>query len=574
MDITSIAMDILIDIIEKLLYNYLCFTTWKFIMFKQNPLTNCDSYKLSHMAQYPEGTEFVYSNFTARSMAHLNVPYEYKSKLKFVFFGIQSVVMDLMNIWKEGFFDVDIDAVLSEFGRRVAPFVGPSGFDMDKITELWEYGRLPIEVRALPEGSRVNIGVPCVLIINTDPRFYWITNYLETWISCELWKMCTSATIADCMKSILLNAAEETGASKEFVLWQGHDFSMRGMSGIVDAAKSGAGHLLSFMGTDCLPAIDFIEQYYPSHGLFLGGSVPATEHSVMAASGEDDELETFRRLIQDVYPAGVVSIVSDTWDFWKVITEYSLALKDLILAREADSNGLAKVVFRPDSGDPVKILCGYKCTTYAQVRHNARQTYEEGYDAVKYDDGTYSKLEPLHHENGDFRKFATPPLTENEVKGAVEILWDIFGGDINEKGFKTLNPKVGLIYGDSITPERATEIMWLLQEKGFASSNVVLGVGSYTYQYNTRDSLGFAMKATYAVVNGVGRAIFKDPKTDNGTKKSARGLIKVVKDGDDFKLLDNQPGDITSDSGELKTIFVDGNFTYLDDFKTIRQRLL
>ena len=540
-------------------------------MFRQNPLTNCDSYKLGHMAQYPKGTEFVYSNFTPRSDAYLNVPPEYKTG-QIVFFGIQAVVKELVALWDKEFFSQPIDPIVEAFGMRIAPFVGPSGFDLNKIRELHAYGKLPIIVKALPEGSRVNIGVPVVLVMNTKPEFYWITNFLETWLSCELWKMSTSATIADVYKRILTKYAIKTGSPLDFVLWQGHDFSMRGMGGVVDAAKSGAAHLLSFTGTDCLPAVDFLEQFYHGKETFVGGSVPATEHSVMCMGGEEDELETFRRLIEDVYPAGIVSIVSDTWDFWQVITSYAPALKAKILARKQDAFGNAKVVFRPDSGDPVRILTGYRAVEVPDLGDHALFVAEadphfEG--VVKYKD-KYFKVKRVYGDWAD--SFERKQIEACVVKGAVETLWDIFGGTMTANGFKMLNPRVGLIYGDSITPQRCDAIMQRLVAKGFASCNVVLGIGSFTYQYNTRDTLGFALKATYGVVEGTGRAIYKNPKTDDGIKRSAKGLLKVVKDGDRYVLIDNVKS--VDDSGELTTLFNDGEFTKDDNLASIRARLL
>ena len=145
----------------------------------------------------------------------------------------------------------------------------------------------------------------------------------------------------------------------DFVLLQAHDFSMRGMSGALDAAHSGIGHLASFIGTDTVAAIEYAEEYYGTEGV-IGVSVPATEHSVMCMGTKDNEIGTFKRLITELYPQGIVSIVADTWDFWKVITEFTVELKVEILGRTPNELGLAKTVFRPDSGDPVKIICGDK----------------------------------------------------------------------------------------------------------------------------------------------------------------------------------------------------------------------
>ena len=494
---------------------------------KITALTSMDSYKLGHGEMYPEGTTKVYSNFTPRSMSHFNVPEQYKADKKIVWFGLQGFLHELNAVWRETFFDLPEDEVCAEFLELVAPFCGPNGFNIERVRELHRIGYLPLEIKSLPEGARVPIGVPVLTVTNTVDSAFWLPNFLETWLSTELWKSSTSATMARVYRKIIDSYADLTGGSKEFVTWQGHDFSMRGMSGIADGAKSGAGHLLSFTGTDVLSAVKYVNDYYNGKSTFVGGSVPASEHSVMSSSSRDAELDTYRYILSK-YPSGVVSLVSDTYDFFQVITTYATILKDDILNRVPDSLGLAKVVFRPDSGDPVKIITGDP-------------------DA---------------------------PVGSPEHKGAVECLWEIFGGTVNDKGYKTLNQRVGLIYGDSITVPRCEAILVKLEAKGFASDNIVFGIGSYTYQFATRDSLGFAMKATHRVTNGEGVAIFKDPKTDSGTKKSAKGLLCVHKSplSGDYILVDG----VTEEAervGELKTVFLDGKILVNDSFETIRARV-
>lgn len=228
----------------------------------------------------------------------------------------------------------------------------------------------------------------------------------------------------------------------------------------------------------------------------------------------------FTRMIKDVYPSGIVSVVADTFDFWKVITEFTVALKDIILAR----NG--KVVFRPDSGDPVKIIVG-------------------DLDA---------------------------PVGSPAYKGAVECLWEIFGATITPTGYKTLDSHVGLIYGDSISLERAQAILSGLEKKGFSSANIVFGIGSYTYQMVSRDTFGTAIKATWGVVNGEDRELFKDPKTDNGIKKSACGLIRVEHEKGHYVLYDHQTCDQEKD-GELKNVFFNGKMVRNETLSQIRERL-
>lgn len=329
----------------------------------------------------------------------------------------------------------------------------------------------------------------------------------------------TSATSARLYKQELLRHAKKTGfADQPGLDFLCHDFSMRGMAGVEAAIISGMAHMTSFSGSETLPAIQAVEEYYNANAEneVVAGTVPATEHSVMCAGGKADEFETFKRLITEVYPKGFVSIVSDTWDFWQVMTDYLPRLKDTILARDG------RVVIRPDSGDPVNIICGLP--------------------------------------GSDTQEMLFEEIDENmpQIKGAYEILWEIFGGTLNEAGYKVLNPKIGLLYGDSITLERQKEIYRRLEAKGFAATNLVLGIGSYTYQYKSRDSLGFAMKATWCQVNGEGREIFKDPKTDNGVKKSLKGLICVQKDENGKYFAIDQVTPEMEAQGELRTVFEDG----------------
>lgn len=481
---------------------------------KTNPFLLTDYYKVGHVFQYPANTELVYSNLTPR-----------KSRIKdvdeMVFFGLQYFIKEyLVTYFNENFFDQPREKVLADYKRRIVTSLGAHLPTYEHIAALHDLGYLPVEIKAVPEGSKVPMRVPCLTIVNTKAEFYWLTNFLETLLSAVIWQPCTSATIAHTYRKLLNKYAEETGMPMDFVQWQGHDFSFRGMSSLETAVLSAMGHLLSFTGTDTIPAIDALEQYYNANAdeELIGGSVAATEHSVMCSGSKDGEMETFQRLITEVYPSGIVSIVSDTWDLWKVCLDYLPALKDIIMKRDG------KVVIRPDSGDPVKIICG----------------------------------DPQGK-------------TEAEQKGVVELLWDVFGGKITDKGFKLLDPHIGAIYGDSINIERATLICEGLKAKGFATQ-VVFGIGSYTYQYNTRDTFGTAMKATYVVINGVGREIFKNPVTDDGTKKSATGLLQVKKKNGSYVLIDKVSWG-EEEQSELKTVFKDGKLVKEYTLAEIRKYL-
>jgi nicotinamide phosphoribosyltransferase len=480
-----------------------------------NPLLLTDGYKVDHRRQYPEGTTLVYSNWTPR-----------KSRIEgvneVVFFGLQYFIKKyIIEDFEKHFFGQPKDKILKEYARRINNYLGPNEVGVEHIAALHDLGYIPMIFKALPEGAVVPMRVPMFTMYNTKPEFFWLTNYFETLLSAVVWMPCTSATIARQYRKILDRYAAETSSTPDFVNWQAHDFSMRGMAGIEASLISGMGHLLSFTGTDTIPAIDVLERYYhaDSDAELIGGSVAATEHSVMCMGTTEGEFDTFKRLICDLYPKGIVSIVSDTWDLWKVLTDYLPRLKNEISSREG------RVVIRPDSGDPVDIICG--------------------------------------NANGK---------TEVERKGVIELLWDVFGGSVNVKGYKELIPQIAAIYGDSITLQRAEEICSRLKLKGFASTNVILGIGSYTYQYNTRDTFGFAMKATYGEVNGEGRAIFKDPITDDGTKKSAKGLMKITLENGAYKLTDNVVWE-DEKQGELVEIFQDGKLLVDWNLADIRKKM-
>lgn len=482
---------------------------------KLNSMILADFYKLSHRAQYPEGTEMVYSTWTARTSRMKNVN-------NVVVFGIQAFIKNyLIEYFNENFFSKPKAQIVEDY-KRIIKFTLGSEPDTKHIEDLHDLGYLPLKIKAVAEGTRVPLRVPMMTIENTDDRFFWVTNYIESLASCELWQPSTSATIANEYKMILSQYAMETVGNVDFVPFQGHDFSMRGMSSLQSAMSSGAGHLTSFVGTDTIPAISYVEQFYNGNveKELIGTSIPATEHSVQCAYGNDEVY--INNMITKVVPKGFVSIVSDGYDFWNVIGNILPSLKNTIMARDG------KVVIRPDSGDPVHIVCG--------------------------------------NPNGD---------TELERKGSVEALWDIFGGTTTPQGFRVLDSHIGLIYGDAITLERCEEICKQLKAKGFSSINCVYGIGSYTYQFNTRDTFGFALKSTLCRINGDEKLIFKDPKTDNGVKKSQKGAVIVLEQNGDIFFNDN----LTYKQAEsyqsnlLKTVFENGKLLIDQKFSDIRKKL-
>ena len=485
-----------------------------------NPMMNTDGYKLDHRRQYPEGTEYVYSNWTPRGS-------RVKGVNEVIFLGLQYTIKErLEKDFNENFFARPKSEVVDEYQAMLNSYLGPNAIGTEHIAELHDLGYLPLEFKALPEGTRVPLRVPMFTVENTHPDFFWLVNYFETILSATLWMPSTSATNAMHIRELLDEWGEKTGAVPEGIGFQGHDFSMRGMSGLEAACLSAAGHLVAFTGTETVPVLNWIDKYYPAkdkENFFLAGTVPATEHSVMCAGGMESERETFSRLL-DLYPTGILSVVSDTWDFWGVLTNHLPALKDKILAREGT------LVIRPDSGDPADIICG------------TNSSYEA----------------------------AMGP----EEKGAIQMLWEEFGGTINDKGYKVLDSHVGLIYGDSMNFARVNDICRRLEAKGFCSSAVVFGLGSYGYQYQTRDTFGFAMKATNVTINGEEKPIFKDPKTDNGLKKSLKGRIVVARDqltGELFAIDDTTEGrERVEKHNLLETVWKDGKFVREWGFDEVR----
>jgi nicotinamide phosphoribosyltransferase len=494
-----------------------------------NPLLLTDGYKTSHHKMYPKGTTLVYSNFTPR-----NVNYMPEGAKKIVVFGVQYTIKYIKEQYDKYFFSQPKDYSCIEAKNYLSDYLG-CDYDVSHFEALHDLGYLPIEIKALDEGTVLDAKIPILTIKNTHPDFFWLPNFLETLISSLLWKPLHSASLAKGYKDILVKYASETDKENlGFVGFQGHDFSFRGMQHPESAISSSLGFLTSFKGTDTIPALLAAKKYYNSSN--VGFSVPASEHAVMTSYGKEDEIGAFKRLIEQ-YPTGILSVVSDSFDLWKVLTEFLPKLKEQILSRDG------KLVIRPDSGDPVDIICGNYI--YDNIEHWDRM------------DKTYNRI---NYQPSD--------------KGVIELLWDTFGGTINAQGYKVLDSHIGAIYGDSITLERAEQICSRLKAKGFASTNIVLGIGSYSMGYATRDNQGGAVKATYVEVNGEGREIFKDPVTDDGTKKSKKGLLYVQKNdvSGELECFDKVNWQIES-TGELKTVFKDGYLTKETTLDEIRNKL-
>ena len=491
-------------------------------MFKPNSLFYTDGYKIGHKKMLAKGTKYLYGTWIPRSTKHAP-----KGITKIVSFGQQLVVKWLHDEFAENFFALPKDEAL-KFAKDMSLYLGQE-FDGAHFEALHDLGYLPIRVKSLPEGIETPANIPHMTFVNTVSGFAWLTLFLETIISSLAWKPSTSATIALQYRRNLTDWVMVTDpASAWLIPFLCHDFSARGLNPW-DMLSSGLGHATSFRGSDSIIVIPGARYFYnePEHEVAIN-SVNASEHSVSTTKiftvGEQQMIADW---LED-FPTGILSIVSDTFDLWKLITEYLPANKEAIMARDG------KLVIRPDSGDPVDIICGKGFTK--ESKQMLQSSHSKEYC---------------------------------EVKGVIELLWDIFGGTINEQGYKVLDPHIGAIYGDSITLDRQIQIYERLEAKGFAATNIVLGVGSFTYQYNTRDTFGFAAKGAWFQTDEASYDIYKDPITDDGTKKSLKGLVAVT---DKLEVLTQCTAEQEA-SGILQTIYEDGKFYNQTTLAEVREKL-
>lgn len=644
-----------------------------FKAFKMFGPTGTDGYKQGHGPMYPDGSSFLYANSTPRSDKIFARSPSCSSMWdrKVLVTGHVAALHEIVSMWEESFFSQPKADVLFKFKRRCDTYIGKDKISTAQLAKLHDIGHLPLRILGVEEGTRLPIGVPMYVIydvngnvINEGSEFAWLVEFLETIMSNMTWKQVTVGTIAFEYRRVLTKWAKITGVPVDFVKFQAHDFSYRGMSGMEDGARSGAAHLRVFTGSDTMPAIDYLEQMYGADAekVMVAGTIPATEHSVAtanilwrlrqmvkarrAAGATEDELlaelkdmrlaaerEFIEEMLTKKYPTGMLGLVCDSFDFWGVLKNVLPSLKEQILARRPDENGMAKLVIRPDSGDPVEILCGVEILDALQAEaqmvnykpeyvyfkdhtgkiHKAthlagkpisRRIREVKADLPTHDHSYFDSLMsdvmngaeifdypfPISVDSTDPVRFKAyrevhdlldlrgvqamvmgPGTYRNgykieqielsaEEKGAVELLWDNFGGTETDKGFKVLHERIGLIYGDSITVHRAEEICRRLARKGFASCNVVFGVGSYTYNYLTRDTFGIAVKATATKVGDEMIDLYKDPATGDGLKKSAKGLLELIDSEEGIKLgqeRDMEIAEIHVKSGLLKPIFMD-----------------
>ena len=362
-------------------------------MYKINPLLESDFYKQVHWNQYPKGVTKVVSYFTPR-MSRL----KQFGENHLIMFGLQSFIKEfLIEDFNENFFSRSKEEVMAEYKHLMDNTLGAGLYGEERIAALHNLGYLPLEIKALPEGTRVPIGVPMFEISNTHPAFAWLTNAIESVISCEMWHAMISANVGYMYRRIVdkyydLSCDDNIPHRKAL-----GDFSMRGQESKRSAYKSSAAWLLSFVNTATVPAIDFLERYYncDCSKEEVGFGAVSTEHSVMCSNFavDGDEITMIKRLLTEIYPNTSFSMVSDSYDYWNLVDNLLPQCRDEIM----NHNGCLLV--RGDSGDPVEV-----------------------------------------------------------VTQTVFHLWEQFGGTVNSKGYKVLDPHIKAIYGDSITPTRAEQI--------------------------------------------------------------------------------------------------------------------
>jgi len=509
--------------------------------FKPNTLFYTDGYKTSHKRMLAPGTTKLYGTWIPRS-----IKYAPTGVSKIVSFGQQIVVRWLHDEFAENFFSLPLEDAM-KFGKDMGMYLMQE-YNADHFAELHKLGYLPIRIKSLPEGIETQPNVPHMTFINTVDGFAWLTLYLETIVSSLAWKPSTSATIALQYRRNAVEWVMKTDPQNAWLIdYLCHDFSARGLSPW-DMLSSGLGHASSHRGSDALIVIPGARYFYnePENEVCIN-SVNASEHSVSTTKiftvGEQQMIADWLK----EFPTGILSIVSDTFDLWKLITEYLPANKELIMSRDG------KLVIRPDSGNPVDIICGLGGRKDTFLKYNGEKPTNLVSNPPKY-------------------KTLKENVTESETKGVIELLWDIFGGTINEQGYKVLDSHIGAIYGDSITLDRQVEIYHRLEQKGFAATNIVLGVGSYTYQMNTRDTLGFAAKGAWFEANGTGYNIYKEPITDDGTKKSLKGLIMITED--EGKIVCKEECSFEEESqGLLQVIYENGVLKNQTTLTEIRKKL-
>lgn len=460
-------------------------------------LSLTDAYKQSHAKFYPPNTGYVYSYLSARKPFSINennhgIVIDYT-----IFFGLQYL---LKKYFVGRFCTVEDVEEAKEYYNKF--FGRDDVFNYDG----WMYiaknlnGILPIRINAVKEGSRIPVKNVLMTIENTNPKCYWLTNWLETELQ-HLWYSTIVATYSNRCRKLILDYLNWTG-TPESIDYKLIDFGQRGASSYESASIGGASHLINFKGTDTLAGVNLVKEYYSNDNAYMpGNSIPATEHANITSWGKSYEKEAYENVL-DKYPSGFVACVSDSYDIFNACENiWGKELRDKVLSR----NGT--LVIRPDSGDPVTV-----------------------------------------------------------VTSVITILGDKFGYSINEKGFKVLLPQVRIIQGDCVNILSISKILSTLMSLGWSADNIAFGMGGALLQRVNRDDFSFAIKCSYAIVNGEPRVVSKNPITDSD-KSSYSGRLSLIYDNE-YRTINTE--DLGDKTDLLSTIYENGKLLVEYEFEDIR----
>lgn len=465
-------------------------------------IMNCDSYKASHFLQYPPNTTHISSYIEARGVSE---DFPTMQNAKIPFFGLQHQLIKLQK---------DFADFLVAHGSEIesdAKMVAAHGLPFNKTgwDEIYKLGYLPIRIQALPEGTPVYPGVVQLQITNTDPRFPWLTSYLETTLLRSVWYPSTVAAISREIKkdiyAALVQTSDDPNGQIGFKL---HDFGARGATSEESATLGGMGHLVNFMGSDTLSAIRGAERYYKCD--MAGYSIPAAEHSTITSWGRENEAEAYRNMIKHfAEPGKLYAVVSDSYDIYNAVD----SIWGEQIRQEVITAG-GTLVIRPDSGDP--------CTV---------------------------------------------------VLYCLESLANSFGYTTNKRGYKVLHPSVRIIQGDGVNPISIRKIMTKMIQHKWSIDNIAFGMGGALLQKLDRDTFKYAMKGSAMKVseNDDWIGFSKDPVTDK-VKKSKIGRQAVIKDDSgEYKTIgENELS--SGEHNYLEDVFINGSLTRITTLDDIRSR--
>ncbi len=419
-----------------------------------------------------------------------------------VFFGLQYILKECLEGVVVTQEEIDKAAELCEFH-----FGNETAFNR----KGWEYilnncgGKLPLRIKAVAEGSIIPIDNVLFTVENTDENVPWLTSYVESVLS-HVWAPSTVGTYSLECKKLMKSFWDNTADHLNGLDFQLHGFGYRSVSSDESAALLDCAPLIFFRGTDTIPALEMARDYYNADLSTLAFSVPATEHTLQTSLGKEGEAEFTRQIIEK-YPNGILSVVADTYSIYNFVENIvGKELKDLILARDG------VFVVRPDS-------------------------------------------------------ITSEHLTPEElVIWILDSLYKSFGGEVNNKGYKVLNSKIRVLWGDGINKDGIEKILVRMKFHYWSAENIVFGMGgSYIQRGIYRDLMRFAFKCSAQKCGGVWYDIQKDPL--DKSKMSKKGRLKLIKENNQYKtVVESAPGEDL-----LQTVFENGKLIKEYNWNEVRE---